>query len=44
MDEDDPARIAAPVAEEDMRLPFGELEAEFSEGGVVAGAHRRVVG
>lgn len=41
LDEDDPARIVAAVAEEDMRLPFGELEAEFTEGGMVAAAHRR---
>lgn len=40
LDPDDPARIVAPVAEEDLRLPFGELEAEFTEGGVVAAAHR----
>ncbi len=40
VDEDDPRLITAPVAEEDLRLPFAELEAELHEQGVVAGAHR----
>lgn len=40
VDEDDPSLITAPVAEEDLRLPFAEVEAEMHEGGVVAAAHR----